>query len=494
MAILNTEEYAYIVPPSAQFNDENGKPYAAGFVEFYRHGTNEKYITFADWSGSYNPFRIPLNSQGRTVAIAPKGVILDMYVYNYLGNLAYSRLNVNYVGTNGFAPEGLVRRIDEESSNVHARVVTTLADGTVVYGIAVDKDTWIADAIVPNQWTDDASVEQGSIIWHNEKLYLNLTGENTATPPSSDTVNWKETSISEFLRVLNVTFGGLNSTTLNTNGDLLFNSPFMGNVTVQNNKVLLDKGKLYHVTLHMQFGLSSQSPNDFIAKVTDSEGNDHEFCLIGSKAEQIVEASWDFLASNSWIILTLSLPENVSYTKATLYLHSVNTTIAGGNGGGTSNIEVTSSDHSVSVTESTVGGVKTFDLSVPLDEYARIEDLPEGLPEHDAGDAGKVLKVNAQGEPEWEDAGSVTQVQADWTEADSSAPDYIKNKPQHLVQDANYVHTDNNYTNSDKNKLAGIEAGAEVNVQSDWNQADSSADDYIKNKPSIPTIHKSTYN
>lgn len=45
----------------------------------------------------------------------------------------------------------------------------------------------------------------------------------------------------------------------------------------------------------------------------------------------------------------------------------------------------------------------------------------------------------------------------------------------------------NDYTGVDKNKLDNIEAGAEVNVQSDWNQSDSSADDYIKNKPTIPT-------
>lgn len=44
----------------------------------------------------------------------------------------------------------------------------------------------------------------------------------------------------------------------------------------------------------------------------------------------------------------------------------------------------------------------------------------------------------------------------------------------------------NDYTDADKNKLAGIEAGAQKNVQSDWNQTNASAPDYIKNKPSIP--------
>lgn len=43
------------------------------------------------------------------------------------------------------------------------------------------------------------------------------------------------------------------------------------------------------------------------------------------------------------------------------------------------------------------------------------------------------------------------------------------------------------YTTAEKTKLAGIAAGAEVNVQSDWNQTTTTEDDYIKNKPTIPT-------
>ena len=39
----------------------------------------------------------------------------------------------------------------------------------------------------------------------------------------------------------------------------------------------------------------------------------------------------------------------------------------------------------------------------------------------------------------------------------------------------------------DWQKLDGIASGAEVNVQSDWNQSVNTADDYIKNKPTIPS-------
>ena len=41
------------------------------------------------------------------------------------------------------------------------------------------------------------------------------------------------------------------------------------------------------------------------------------------------------------------------------------------------------------------------------------------------------------------------------------------------------------FSDTEKTKLSGIEAGAEVNVQPDWNQSDTGADDYIKNKPII---------
>ena len=85
-------------------------------------------------------------------------------------------------------------------------------------------------------------------------------------------------------------------------------------------------------------------------------------------------------------------------------------------------------------------------------------------------------------------AGAEVNVQADWTETDSDSDSFIQNKPANLVQDANYVHTDNNYTTADKNKLSSIAAGAEVNVQADWNEANSASDAYIKNKPTLATV------
>ena len=48
--------------------------------------------------------------------------------------------------------------------------------------------------------------------------------------------------------------------------------------------------------------------------------------------------------------------------------------------------------------------------------------------------------------------------------------------------------SDETYTSAEKSKLSGIEAGAEVNVQADWTEADSTSDAYIKNKPNLATV------
>ena len=563
MAILNTEEYAYIIPPSAQFNDENGKPYSAGFVEFYKHGTSERYITYADWSGSFNPFRIPLNSQGRAVAIVPKDVFLDMYVYNYLGNLAYSRLNVNYIGEGGFTTDNLVRGIVPESDNVHTRVARTLEDGTQIYGISVDEDLWIAQAIAPNDWTPSQSTPQGVLRWYNKKLYYHITNVNTNVPPDEDAENWKSTTISDFLKSFNIDWGKLVATNTGAHGIGPWTKK-SGSVDVLGGYLQLEAERIYHFTLRMEISNETYSENYYTGYITaDNDGSSFqpEFELDGSKRNQIAEVSWDGAATEEDLkcYLVLTLPSGFSVTNAVLWLHSINNTILAGNGSIVVDDELSlDSDNPVQnrvVTAALNTKANSADLApiATSGSWNDLEDVPTDLVEdpnyvHTDENFTSAEKDKLAGIQ----AGAEANVQADWTQTDTSADDYIKNKPENLVQDANYVHTDNNfttaekdklagveagaeknvnadwnatsgdaeilnkpenlvqdpnyvhtdnnYTTADKSKLDGVEAGAEVNVQADWSQSDSSADDYIKNKPTIydptfvATYNSTTYN
>ena len=65
---------------------------------------------------------------------------------------------------------------------------------------------------------------------------------------------------------------------------------------------------------------------------------------------------------------------------------------------------------------------------------------------------------------------------------------YSNSKKVITVSDTVTTNTDGIMSSTDKTKLNSIAAGAEVNVQSDWNVTDSTSDAFIKNKPTIPTI------
>lgn len=98
----------------------------------------------------------------------------------------------------------------------------------------------------------------------------------------------------------------------------------------------------------------------------------------------------------------------------------------------------------------------------------QMKDLVEGMNIH-ITETAQGIEISAVGG---------TQVQSDWTEQDSSAVDYIKNKPTLAT-----VATSGSYTDlTDRPSIPAAQ------VQSDWTQSDNTAVDYIKNKPSLATV------
>lgn len=112
------------------------------------------------------------------------------------------------------------------------------------------------------------------------------------------------------------------------------------------------------------------------------------------------------------------------------------------------------------------------------------------------------------------ETGAEENVQSDWSVSDSTSDAYILNKPDGtatplmdgtaavgtstLYAREDHVHpsdntkvdketgkglSTNDFTTALMDKLVGIAAGAEVNVQPDWSVSDSTSDAYIKNKP-----------
>lgn len=87
-----------------------------------------------------------------------------------------------------------------------------------------------------------------------------------------------------------------------------------------------------------------------------------------------------------------------------------------------------------------------------------------GIPS--GGTSGQILSKNSNTDYDvkWVDPESSSQIQSDWGQTDTTKVDFIKNKPQNLVQDANYVHTDNNYSDAEQSIVAGISAALNTKV------------------------------
>jgi len=97
--------------------------------------------------------------------------------------------------------------------------------------------------------------------------------------------------------------------------------------------------------------------------------------------------------------------------------------------------------------------------------------------------------------------GAEVNVQSDWTEVDNTSDAFIANKPTLFTTsdetdpvysaDPAFSITDAGsgavITDAERTKLGGIANGAEVNVQSDWTEADNTSDAYIANKPTLFT-------
>jgi len=122
---------------------------------------------------------------------------------------------------------------------------------------------------------------------------------------------------------------------------------------------------------------------------------------------------------------------------------------------------------------------KTEDLSpvAKSNSYNDLDDLPE-IPE------GSVVY---QTFGQFTDGAISQKVVTDKVnEIDTSLENINESLEDKVSKDGNKVLSTNDFTTAYMNKLDGIAANAEVNVQADWNETNTSSDAYIKNKPTIP--------
>lgn len=127
MAIENgtqNVELGYILDPAFQIEGLNGKPVVGGWICIYEAGTDNKYISYENFDGAHNPFKIPLKADGRAVILGDPSLTYDVYAYDSYGNQLFSRLNVQCNVPGNISIKGADTRINNTDGTLDIELRT----------------------------------------------------------------------------------------------------------------------------------------------------------------------------------------------------------------------------------------------------------------------------------------------------------------------------------------------------------------------------------
>ena len=114
MAVDNSK-LLYLLDPAFQIENIAGKPAVGGHIEVFYAGTDVKVITKQNFDGVDNPFKVPLNNDGRAVMLVGPGAKYDIYFYDSFNNLIFSRLNVFAQGEGEGSVSGLTQIFHDDT-------------------------------------------------------------------------------------------------------------------------------------------------------------------------------------------------------------------------------------------------------------------------------------------------------------------------------------------------------------------------------------------
>lgn len=98
---MATIQYARLYPDTTQLQAKDGHNLTAGWVEVYLAGTDDPAITYADFNGTRNPQKIPVDDNGRFCAIVDKSKAYRVEVYDADGALQWTTEPVWCTGNAG---------------------------------------------------------------------------------------------------------------------------------------------------------------------------------------------------------------------------------------------------------------------------------------------------------------------------------------------------------------------------------------------------------
>ena len=393
------QQWAYLLSPTFQFINSAGKPLTEGWIEVYIAGTRDKYYCASDFNGTLHPFQIPLDSLGANIVLADPDQAYDVYVYNKYGSLVMSRYHVSP----GMAGGSGVLNITIGSED---GTVSVNNDGNGNFDLSIQDTVDRIEALEQTVSDLSSNSSVGYAIAHAYTVDIDgsfdlisdaVTG--IGYTPNMDGFRLKSGHVYQFN--FNALFEN-GEFDRNCSGKLYLEGP---NTIAQEWKFDLDDS-YYH----------SQSINGSTVLVTPNDLNYYDVKL---------KLAWDVDYTNK---------PNVDLNKISIVdiTTILSTTVSGvgGNYTGGDGIFVNDETYVISVDMDYINSHLNIDATEIIASAVNIATAyTDARVTSVSGDLVNLIAEVSASIP----TGSVTQVQSDWNEQDSSSPAYIKHKPDLTV-------------------------------------------------------------
>lgn len=539
---LDMQGWAYLLAPTFQFVNTAGKPLTEGYLEVYIADTRNKYYCACDFDGTLHPFQIPLDSLGSNIVLADPSLAYDVYVYNRFGSLVMSRYNVlpSNAGGSGVLTITISSNDDtvqvvKDGNNYDLSIADTIAriediedrlseigDGSVGYAVAhseLASDGLFDLTNDKNKDINYTSDMHGFRLKPGHVYQLNFNAKFDCNNDTNDLIGGKF-----YLDGDNVVS---QEWQFNVDNSFEHQESFNGSTVL----VIPEDVSYYDVKLKYLFddeeldlylnkisivdvtSIVSQGASGGGVEYTDGDG------IIVNNSNHTINVDMDYINSHLDIDASSILSSAYNYTDAKVSqvsgdIVNIISEVTGSlpipeqvqsdwNQDDDTQVDyiknkpdldiyATHDELETTVTNivSSVSSVLQSEIeNIDLSSYATHDEVNTAIT-NASGDIinyvdnsiDNVTNVieSVSGDLQEQINNIPAQVQSDWDEVDSSKPSYIENKPDLSI----YA------TNTELGEVSGniVSMIPDPQVQSDWNQTDDTQVDYIKNKPTIPSI------
>lgn len=397
------QSWAYLLAPTFQFVNTAGKPLTEGWIEVYIAGTRNKYYCASDFNGTLHPFQIPLDSLGANIVLADPDQAYDVYVYNKYGSLIMSRYHVSP----GMAGGSGVLSITITSED---GTVSVNNDGNGNFDLSIQDTVDRIDALEQAVSGLSADSSVGYAIAH--AYTVNLDGTFNLINDSVSGIGY--TSNMDGFRLKSGHIYQFNFNALFENG--AFDRTCSGKLYLEGPDTIAQEWKFdlddsyYH----------SQSFNGSTVLLTPRDLNYYDLKL---------KLAWDVDYPNK---------PNIDLNKISLVdiTTLISTTVSGMGGDYTAGdgIYINDETNVISVDMDYINSHLNIDATEIVASAVNIATAyTDARVTTVSGDLVNLIAEVSASIP----TGTVTQVQSDWNEQDSSSPAYINNKPDLTIYATN---------------------------------------------------------